>query len=66
MTHAERLSLNEELALERAAVSELESDADALWRQRQYAAARHLRADAAVARARIDELEAILRKEDAA
>lgn len=52
-------TLREDLALERHALAELEAEAAALWRGRQYMLARHREAEAVRARERIRELEAI-------
>jgi hypothetical protein len=50
-------TLREDLALERAALAELEADAARAWRARQYRLALRREREAARARERIAELE---------
>jgi hypothetical protein len=50
-------TLREDLALERVALVELETEATALWQNRQYTQARRRQAEAERARERIRELE---------
>ncbi len=52
-------TLREDLALERLALAQLEAEAQALWRARQYKAALRVRGELARARERIAELESI-------
>jgi len=51
------VTLREDLALERLALAELEAEAQALWRTRQYRLAQSRQAEAVRARERIGELE---------
>jgi hypothetical protein len=50
-------SLQEDLALERVQLAELEADAARLWRMRQYKLAKQREGEAARARERVLELE---------